>query len=264
MNFSSILGLAVALVVFTGGVVTSTSNWKIYLNSHAFFIVFGGTLAATLVSFPLPHLIKISKIFIKKILGQNAAPHLRVIEEIVQLSQGLQSNEEFLRLNQESIKNPFLKEAVQLQIEGGIANSKIDEILRKRAEVHFVRYEEEAHMFKTVARFPPAFGLLGAVLGMIALMTGLGSPDSFKQIGPAMAMAMVATMYGIALANFIFIPLGENLSKLNKEDHLMRNIVIDGLKLLRDREHPIVAEEHLKSYLLTTERRKLSTPRSAA
>ncbi len=264
MNFSSILGLGIALVVFVGGVVSSTTNWKIYLNPHAFFIVFGGTLAATLVSFPLSHLFKISKIFFRKIVGKHGAPHLRVIEEIVQLSQGSQTNDEFLRQNQETIKNHFLKEAVQIQMAGGIPNKTIDEILKKRAEVYYVRYEEEANMFKTMARFPPAFGLLGAVVGMIALMTGLGSPDSFKQIGPAMAMAMVATMYGIALANFLFIPLGENLSKLNKEDHLMRNIVIDGLKLLRERQHPLIVEEHLKSYLLVAERKNLSTPRSAA
>lgn len=264
MNISSILGFAVAILVFVGGVMSSTSQWKVYFDIHAFFIVFGGTLAATLISFPISHLFKISKIFFRKVFGQNQAPHLRVIEEIVQISQGIQSNDGFLSQNQESVKNHFLKEAIQLQIEGGIPDWKIDEILKKRAEVYYVRYEEEAHMFKTVARFPPAFGLLGAVVGMIALMTGLGSPDSFKTIGPAMAISMVATLYGVALSNFFFIPLGENLSKLNKEDHLMRNIVLDGLKLLREKQHPLVVEEHLKSYLLVTERKKLSTPRAAA
>lgn len=263
MNISSLLGLILAASVFVGGILTSTNNWKIYLNLHAFVIVIGGTLAATLVSFPAKQIFKLYKVFFSKVLGKGGSPHLKVIEEVVELAKGLQANENYLAENIENIRGPFLKEAVQLQIEGGISDSKIDQVLKKRAEVHFIRYEEEAHIFKTLARFPPAFGLLGAVSGMIALMGGLGSPDSFKLIGPAMAVAMVATMYGIAIANFIFIPMGEYLSKLNKEDHLMRNIVIDSIKLLRNREHPLVVEEHLNSYLLSSERGLLNLPKAS-
>lgn len=262
MNFSTLVGLTLAAAVFLGGVLGSSSNWKIYFNSHAFLIVLGGTIAATLVSFPFEQLLKLTKIFFSKVLGGKSAPHLQVIEEAVRLSQGLSENSEYLAENVSTIKNEFLKEAVQLQIDGGISDQKIDAILRKRADVHFIKYEEESHLFKTVARFPPAFGLLGAVTGMIALMAGLGSPDSFKMIGPAMAVSMVATLYGVALANFFLIPLGENLSKWSKEDRLMRNIVIDAIKLLRAQEHPLIVEEHLKSYLLSSDRKKLRTPRA--
>lgn len=264
MNLSVILGMTVGIIVVIGGVFTSTENWKIFLDFHALLVVVGGTLAATLISFPLSQLLKVSKILWSKIIGNHAAPHITVISEIVKLAAGHRESPDFLQSTVSSIKNPFLKEAVQLELEGGIPFHKIDAILKKRAEVHFVRYQDEAHIFKTMARFPPAFGLLGAVLGMIALMSGLGSPDSFKTIGPAMAMAMVATMYGIAIANFIFIPLGENLAKLSKEDHLMRNIVIDAIKLLREKEHPLVVEEYLKSYLLSAERDKLSDKKEAA
>jgi chemotaxis protein MotA len=102
--------------------------------------------------------------------------------------------------------------------------------------------------------FPPAFGLLGTTLGMIALLQNIGSPDSFKLIGPAMAIGLVATLYGIAVANLVFIPMGENLSKLNKEDQVSRKIVLTGVKLLRAKEHPVIVEEFLKSYLLPSER----------
>lgn len=264
MNISVLLGLLIGVAVAIGGIFTSTDNWRIFLDIHALIVVVGGTIAATLISFPLPQLYKVSKIFWSKIIGKRNAPHIQVISEIVRLAAGHREAPDFLRDNLDTIKTPFLREAIELEIEGGISFHKIDAILKKRAEVHFVRYEDEAHIFKTIARFPPAFGLLGAVLGMIALMSGLGSPDSFKTIGPAMALAMVATMYGIAIANFIFVPLGENLSKLSKEDHLMRNIVIDAIKLLREKEHPIVVEEYLKSYLLTGEREKLADKKEAA
>jgi chemotaxis protein MotA len=264
MNISVALGILVGIVVVIGGIFTSTDNWKIFLDIHALLVVVGGTLAATLISFPISQLMKVGKIFWRKVLSRNNAPHIQVIDEIVLLAAGHVRSDDFLQNNLESIKTPFLREAIELQLEGGIPPHKIDSILKKRAEVHFVRYEDEAHIFKTIARFPPAFGLLGAVLGMIALMSGLGSPDSFKTIGPAMAMAMVATMYGIAIANFIFVPLGENLAKLSKEDHLMRSIVLDAIKLLREKEHPVVVEEYLKSYLLSTERQKLAGQKKAA
>ena len=257
MNISTALGFLLAATILIGGMLTATPNWKIFFDLHAAIIVIGGTLAATMVSFPIKQLYKLVKVIGIRILQQQKSVHISVINEVVRLSEGLKDDKEHLQKNVDSIKTPFLKEAIQIEIAGGIDEYKIDIILKKRAEVHFIRYEGEAHVFKTVARFPPAFGLLGAVLGMVALLSGLGSPDSFKQIGPAMAMAMVATLYGVAMANFIFIPLGENLSKLSEEDHLMRCIVIDAIKLLRDREHPIVVEEYLKSYLLSTERKVL-------
>jgi chemotaxis protein MotA len=257
MNYSHVLGFLIAASVVVIGIVTSTQHWQIFLNEHAFLVVIGGTIAASLVSFPLNHLFKMMKVVWNRIVGNSQAPHIQVVREVVDLAKGYWQDEGFLEKSVESIKTPFLREAIQLQIDGGIPNSKIDVILRKRTEVHLVRYESDAHIFRTMARFPPAFGLLGAVLGMIALMAGLGSPDSFKTIGPSMAMALVATMYGIALANFVFVPIGENLAKFSKEDHLMRNIVIDALKLLREREHPAVVEEYLRSYLLSSERFKL-------
>jgi chemotaxis protein MotA len=112
-------------------------------------------------------------------------------------------------------------------------------------------------MFKALGKYPPAFGLLGAVLGIIAMMQGLGSADAIKKVGPALAVALVATLYGIAVANFILLPLGENLHKANKFDFVLRQMIIDGLRLIRQKKHPLVVEENLKSYLLPGERAAL-------
>jgi chemotaxis protein MotA len=133
----------------------------------------------------------------------------------------------------------------------------------KRAHTHYTRYEADSHMFATLAKFPPAFGLLGAVIGMVTLMQGLGGADAIKTVGPAMAVALVATMYGIAIANFIFIPLGENLAKYNKADNIIRKMVMDGVKLIRAKQHPLVVEENIKSYLIASERAAISTKQAS-
>ena len=113
-------------------------------------------------------------------------------------------------------------------------------------------------MFSTLAKFPPAFGLLGAVIGIVSLMQGLGGADAIKTVGPAMAVALVATLYGIAIANFFFIPLGENLAKFNRTDRIIRQMVIDGVKMIRTKTHPLIVEENIKSYLLPSERATLT------
>lgn len=211
MNISSLLGMILAFVVFMGAIVTSTSAAKVFLNGHAMLIVCGGTLAAAMISFPMSHLFEAVKILFKKVLGNPGVKPQELINEFVRLSEGYKSDPQFLAKNLTASTYPFLREALELIVEGGVPFEEMDHILDKRAEIIFLENEEESHTFKSISRFPPAFGLLGAVMGMISLMQDLGSPDSFKQIGPAMAMAMVATLYGIALANFVFIPVGENL-----------------------------------------------------
>ncbi|MBX2989217.1 MAG: MotA/TolQ/ExbB proton channel family protein [Bdellovibrionaceae bacterium] len=253
MNLSALVGILMAFAVFIGAAVTSVSDMRIFLDFHAFLIVIGGTLAASLISFSGKTMVMLGKIFLKRVLGKNDEIKT-AIEELVDLARGYRENDAYLKDKIPAIKTPFLKEALEMMTEGGIDPQDVDKILAKRAAAVQARYDADADMFKSLAKFPPAFGLLGAVIGMIALMQNLGGADAFKKVGPSMAIALVATMYGIAVANFIFLPLGENLSKANRFDQTIRLIVIDGIKLVRIKKHPIVVEESLKSYLLPTER----------
>lgn len=257
MNFSSLFGLVLAFVVLIGTIVLSTGKEsKVFLDIHAFMIVIGGTLAASLLSFSMSKIVVLLKVFFKKVLGRTDEIMV-ALHEVVDLAKGYRENDNYLREKIPQLKTYFLKDAVELMVEGGIDPDDLDKILTKRALAMNHRYEEDAEMFKTLSKFPPAFGLLGAVIGMITLMQGLGGADAFAKVGPSMAVALVATMYGIAVANFIFLPLGENLSRVNKIDHLVRQIVVDGIKLIRQKKHPLVVEESLKSYLLPSERLKL-------
>ncbi len=257
MNISSAVGIVIAVVVLALGVLTSARDNKIFLDTHAILLVIGGTLAATLVSFSGKNIIQMVRLFFSRILGNQLDKFESVIVEVVDLAKGYRENPNYLQEKSKTIKSPFLKEAIQLMVEGGIDPKEIDQILQKRAYTHYQRYEQDAEMFKIMAKFPPAFGLLGAVLGMIALMQNLGSADAIKTVGPSMAVALVATFYGIAIANFIFIPLGENLAKYNKQDLVVRQMVIDGIKMIRAKKHPLIVQENLKSYLLPEERSKL-------
>lgn len=254
MNGSVLLGILMALAVFFGGLASSSSNVNIYFNIHALLIVIGGTFAAALVSFPMAHLWQLNKLIIKNIFRGQGESSQDLISEIIRLATLNHEDPDAIRQRLKGIKNSFLQEALGLYVDSVIATEKIEGLLKKRAEVNFLRQEAETNVIRSIARFPPAFGLLGAVMGMITLLRSLGSPDSFKHIGPAMAMAMVATMYGIAMANFILLPISNYLSKIAQEEYLRRSIIIDGVKLIHAGEHPLIIEENLRSYLTAGEK----------
>jgi chemotaxis protein MotA len=253
VNLSAILGILLSFSVLVGAIITSTDKAKVFLDTHAFVIVIGGTLAASLLSFSAKKIFMLTRVFLKRVIGKNDEINV-AISEIVDLAKGYRENENYLREKGPQIKTYFLKEAVEMFVAGGVDPEDMDHILAKRAINIHHRHEEDAEIFKTLSKFPPAFGLLGAVIGMISLMQNLGGADAFQKVGPSLAIALVATMYGIAVANFVFLPIGENLAKGNRLDNVIRSMVIDGFKLIRQKKHPLVVEESIKSYLLPSER----------
>lgn len=257
MNFSGIFGLLAAAGMFITALMMTSGSKAIFFDTHGMFIVFGGTLAACLLCFPFSTLLNLGRVVFQKIIGKFSHRHEQVIREVVDLSRGYRENSQYLQQAVGQIKTPFLKEAVELSVRGGISESEVDQILEMRAATLFVKYEEEAGIFKTMAKFPPAFGLMGTTLGMISLLSNLGNPDSMKSLGPSMAIGLVATLWGIALANLVFLPMAENLTKLTKDDELLRDIVLQGIKLVRMKKHPAVVEEYLKSFLLPKDREKM-------
>ena len=259
MNFSSILGVFAAIVVVAVSVVISSHNLSIFLDVHGILIVFGGTLAAGLMCFPFRLYVRTGRVVINKFLGNYATRHETVINEIVDLARGMRENPDSIKTKINTIKTDFLRDAIELIAQGGIPDAALDSILIKRAQTHSKRYDYDVGVFRTLAKFPPAFGLMGTTLGMITLLQNLGGKDSQKLLGPAMAIGLVATFYGLILANIVFIPIAENLAMINRDDETLRTIVIDGVRLLRKKEHPKVVEEHLKSYLLPHERQRLAS-----
>jgi chemotaxis protein MotA len=253
MNFSTALGFIAAAAVFLHSVMTSTDNREIFLNEHGIVIVLGGTFAAASICFPMGKIFKLGMLAIKKMLFGYHPNYREVIKYIIELGDKSRNDSSFLKKEVETIKNPFLKEAVSL-INDGMTEEQLRDILEQRIETHHKRYQIETNIFKTMSKFPPAFGLLGTTLGMIALLQKLGGEDAAKKIGPAMSIGLVATLYGISLTNFLFIPISENLAEASREDTTLRKIILEGIIMLKNKMHPLMIEEKLNSYLLPGER----------
>jgi chemotaxis protein MotA len=258
INFSVLAGVLAAVATIGGTLLMSTMNSNVFLNTHAMLIVVGGTLAATLLCFPISSLAKMIMVLFRKVLFRRGQTAQEVIAEITDLARGYRLDPEYLKLKSKDLKTPFLVEAIEMINSGGIPKERIGDILRKRSRFLFQKYEEEAQIFKVISKFPPAFGLMGTTIGMIGLMHSMGNEDAMNAIGPAMGIALVATFYGIAFANLLFIPMGEHLAKLNRQEAVLRKIVIDGVLMLHEKQHHLLVTEDLKSYLMPGERLKMT------
>ena len=145
--------------------------------------------------------------------------------------------------------DPFLKEALLMVADGILSSERISKILDDRASNQDVERKEEAGKLKVVAKFAPAFGMLGTTIGMVVLLANLGGPDSLKMIGPAMGVCLITTLYGCAIANVAFLPVAENLILHSKSLYLKDLIVIEGIKLIMEKQNPVILAEELNSFL---------------
>ena len=144
--------------------------------------------------------------------------------------------------------HPFLLEGYTLMRKQELDPLEYRAILINRNQRFKERYTGDTKALTALAKFPPAFGLLGATTGMIAMMTGLG-PGGKETIGPAMAVALVATFWGIAVANFILLPLADHADRLNAEDARLRLLIATGLTLIHQQSRPAALYEHMIGFL---------------
>lgn len=263
MNFSTLVGFVAASAVFGAALVMSAKNFLIFLDSHAILIVIGGTLSASFICFSLPRVFGLLKVFGKRMLGKTKHDYLSVIDQIVFLSQANRKGRAAFEAAIAKVRDPFLADAARVLfwLDAEVEKEDLRSLLETRAETHFERYMQEADVFRVMARFPPAFGLLGTTLGMIALLQALGRSGSKDQIGPSMSIALVATLYGIVLANFVFIPIAENLTQQSRDDLVARRIVVEGIMLIAADKPTQFVEEKVKSFLLPSERGTSSASR---
>jgi chemotaxis protein MotA len=265
MNLATALGLVSSIVIFVIA-VKMTLPLSILIDAHAAILVIGGTIAVTLVCFPIGLISNLLKVFLRRIFGSNKADYLGLIAEIVELSKEYRRGVMAFEAATNRIKNPYLKEGASLLFwaESEITPEEFRELLEIRVSTVFKTYLDEAKVFKTLAKFPPALGLMGTSIGMMTLLQSLGGADAKNNIGPAMAIALVATLYGLFFSNFIFVPIGENLTAQAREDLVARKIVTEGLMLINSGKSPNYVDEKLKSFLMPKHRNQAAAATAAA
>jgi chemotaxis protein MotA len=245
MDKLSLFGLLVAMTGIVGGQLLEGGTLSVLLQGAAFLIVFGGTLGAVMLQNP-------QAVFIQGIkMGRWAfmPPKLELQALAYQLTawSTLARKEGVLTLEAqvEGLKDPFLAKGLQLLVDGNSA-TKIREVL----EVDIHTWEEirwqGARVWESAAGYSPTVGILGAVLGLIQVMQNLGEP---AKLGAGIAVAFIATIYGVGLANLVFLPISGKIKMLIMQELVKREMMIDALEMIANAENPRFIENKLKGYI---------------
>lgn len=246
MNLSTVVGILAGFLMLTGAIVTKTGAYKIFVNVPGILIVLGGTLCTVLISFPLQDVVKVFKVL--RILLRKRAPNFKsCVEEIVSLSKVAPRGVLVLEREIKNLDDLFLRDGIEMVV-AGYSDGEIREILQSRIDNRGLTEQSEAHIYHTMARFAPAFGMVGTLIGLIAMMVDMGT-GNFNQLGPNMAIALVTTFYGLILANLVFRPIAVQLERRTEEELRFLTMITEGVIMIQKKWHPHKVEDYLNSFL---------------
>lgn len=248
MNIYSLIGLILASIVLVTGLFLSTNDISIFIDYPSMFIVIGGTLAATAISFQIDKLGILLKVFFNRIIRGKKTNYAIIIKELVTISEEYRKGSDLASLMNDN-QDRFLTEALTLASDKILEGEELFELLELRSSNINDRYMDEANKFKNVGKYPPAFGMMGTTIGMIVLLANLGGADAMKRIGPAMGVCLITTLYGVIISNLAIIPIAENLVESTREIQLKNKIIIEGLRLIMQKTNPIILTEYLNSFV---------------
>jgi len=250
LDFATLAGpfLAICAIVFT--VNLENESPASLLNLASIILVLGGTLGATMVSYPLKTFIKLPIIIWQAFKAEKNDPVVH-IELMVKLADkirisGLLGLENYLP----EIHDLFTRNAIILLIDG-FPSEQILNTLENDNERTAQRHRVYINMLNTMASYSPAMGMAGTIVGLIGVMGNLSDPS---QLGPAVAVAFLTTLYGTLLSNLVFSPLSNKLKYKSEEELLIRDLIIEGILAINESEHPRIVRQKMETFLCPSQR----------
>ena len=258
MDKATLGGMVLAIGGVLLGLLLEGGNLGQILQPTAAIIVFGGTLGAILIQYPLPVAIlsarRLAHVFVEP--EQNAQSTIELLVRYANKAR----REGLISLDQEinQIQEPFLRRALMLAVDGTESQE-----LRKIIELELDNKEEQEdkipQLFESAGGFSPTIGIIGAVLGLIQVMQHL---DKIDEVGRGIAVAFVATIYGVGLANLFFLPVAGKLCIRIREEQVIREMTLEGVISILEGMNPRMVETTLRGFL-TQARDSHDTPETA-
>lgn len=250
MDIATLIGLIACAILIVFGIVYKDGAFNFgvivnFINVPSILITFGGTFMCVLASNPLKDFINGLK-SILLVLKTRTTDEAAVIRQIIDLS-NIARKEGLLALEESanSLDDDFMKKGILLIVDG-----TDPELVRNILETELInidaRHKKNIAFWKNVGAMGPAWGMIGTLVGLINMLRDLSDPDS---IGPNMAVALITTLYGSVLANWICAPVATKLATNNDAEIVMKEVMIEGLLSIQAGENPRVIEEKLKSFL---------------
>lgn len=245
MDKSSILGIVLAIGGILAGLILEKGNVGQILQPTAAMIVFGGTIGAIMLQFPLKTIIAALRRLTIVFFTPKSKGEAFIKQLVAYANKARRSGVVSLDSDLATIQDPFLKQALMLAIDGTEPSE-----LRKIMELEIYNRTENAEripsVFESAGGFSPTIGIIGAVLGLIQVMQHL---DKMDEVGRGIAVAFVATIYGVGAANLILLPAAGKLKIRIREEQLLQEMMLEGVVSIIEGMNPRMIEIKLSSFL---------------
>jgi len=233
-------GALLLAAVLEGGEISG------FIQGTAALIVFGGTFGATLVSFPLKRVVLLPRLIMEAFFERSGTSPAEIVEQFVRLAQ-VARREGLLALEEEAnkLEDPFVKKGLLLVVDG-IDAEVIETVLATDIQALKERHEAGYGILEAMGGYAPTMGIIGTVMGLIHVLSSLSDPS---QLGPAIAVAFVATLYGVSSANLLWIPMATKLKAKSKHEVFLRELAVVGLLSVQAGDNPRIVREKLEAFL---------------
>lgn len=247
MDIATLIGLLGGFGIITGAIATG-GDLMLFINIPSILIVVGGTGMVMLMQVSLADFIGSFKIGIKAFIYQTFDSK-QLIEEAVQLADVARKNG-LLALENQEINNDFLKKGIMLCVDGHDP-TLVKKMLGKDIDLTIERHEVGQSMFKSMATVSPAMGMIGTLIGLVQMLANMSDPAA---IGPAMAVALLTTLYGAVIANAFAQPLAEKLAMASRLERINRQLIMEIIGGIQEGMNPRVLEQLLFNFLPSSQR----------
>tara|TARA_B100000674_G_scaffold112949_1_gene84268 strand:+ start:4744 stop:5514 length:771 start_codon:yes stop_codon:yes gene_type:complete len=244
MDIATVIGILGAFLLIVVA-INQGGDLLTFADTVSFLIVVLGTVAVTLAANPLPKFIGSFSVYFKAIFVDAKSPH-ELIDKIVGFAETAR-REGILALESAAAdaNDEFLSGGIQLAVDG-TEPDLITDILETELQYIEERHLEAAELMEGCAEMAPALGMIGTLVGLVNMLGALEDPAA---IGPAMAVALLTTLYGAVIANVLFAPIAKKLKIYSKEESLSKRMIIEGIIAIQQGDNPRIVERKLSVFL---------------
>jgi chemotaxis protein MotA len=253
MDFATGIGILGGIATILAIIIIDGGNFGAFIDKHAIIIIFGGTTAGTLVRFPFSVMIHGLPMGLRYAFQMKASHPRELIAEITQVADLVRKSGP-MAIENVQVNDPFLAQGLRY-IADGYDKDFIRETMEKDRDNFLQRLDEGSKVYRAYGDSAPAWGMIGTILGMVTMFANMSDPS---KLGPAMATALLATLYGAVIANMVCLPLADKLHIKLEEEEIARSLIIDGVLQIRDSRSPSVVKEMLMAYLPDHHRAELA------
>ncbi|HJL15029.1 MAG TPA: MotA/TolQ/ExbB proton channel family protein [Sandaracinaceae bacterium LLY-WYZ-13_1] len=248
MDIATLIGIVLGFGLITGSILMGGSITS-FIDVPSLLIVVGGTVASTLIMERLERVLGAFKVAMNAVRGGKAASASDTIKRIVELS-AIARREGVLALENEQIEDGFLEKGVRMAVDG-MPEEEIVHTMQAELMSMKERHQRGQKLFKFMSSTAPSMGMIGTLIGLVQMLQSLDDPSS---IGPAMAVALLTTMYGAVLAFLVCGPIAEKLGLRSKEETARMVVIIEGIQSIVRGQNATIIQEKLEARLAPTER----------